>query len=77
MSFDFLSSDPKDERIYSKFVSPAKCLVVEKRVRLFKSLIYTRKSSGPSTDPCGTPCKIGLVSDFELPIVTYCCLFLR
>ena len=30
---------------------------------LATSLIYTINSNGPSMDPCGTPCVIGMVAD--------------
>ena len=36
-----------------------------------KSLMYTRKRSGPSTLPCGTPDNTGLTSDEAPSIATY------
>ena len=30
---------------------------------LAKSLIYKMNNKGPSMDPCGTPCVIGMVAD--------------
>ena len=62
---------------YSRFVSSAKCLVVEKGMHLCGSLMYIRNSNGPKTDPCGTPCATGIVLEFVLPIDTHCCLLER
>ena len=36
-----------------------------------KSLMYIRKSKGPSTDPCGTPVFIGRLVDLFWLMVTY------
>ena len=56
---------------YSKFASPAKCLVVGNLIQAFRSLIYIRKSSEPITDPCGTSCEMGLVSE-SIPFIVTC-----
>ena len=42
-----------------------------------KSLIYTRNSSGPSTDPCGTPMDIMFDSESLPEMYTCCVLFVR
>jgi len=39
-----------------------------------KSLMYIRNSSGPSTDPCGTPLKTSTQSDKTPLIPTFCFL---
>jgi len=41
------------------------------------SLTHIRHSKGPRIDPCGTPQFMNSISDFVLPIWTYCFLFTR
>ena len=41
--------------VFIRLVSSAKSTAWKRRDALDMSLMYIRKSSGPSTDPCGTP----------------------
>ena len=63
--------------MWSRLVSSAKFLVVECFMQVCRSFMYTRKSSGPSTEPWGTPCSIVLVSEKVPWIDTYCLRFER
>ena len=60
-----------------RFVSSAKCLVVEYLMHLCRSLMYIRKSRGPRTDPWGTPCLMTAWSESVPSSVTYCYLSVR
>ena len=53
---------------YNKLVSSAKGCMSEYVTMLCKSLMYIRKSKGPSTEPWGTPMFMGRVSDISLLI---------
>ena len=37
--------------VYNRFVSSAKCLVVENFMQEFKPFMYTKNNNGPSTEP--------------------------
>lgn len=39
--------------------------------------MYTRKSKGPKSEPCGTPLVTGLVRDSEPPKFTTCVLLVK
>ena len=58
----------------SKLVSSAKWCTLLNFMAWFRSLMYIRKSSGPRTEPCGTPNSIKALSDFWPLTVTW---FLR
>ena len=56
---------------YSKLVSSTKWCMSEYVTMLCKSLMHIKKSSGPSTEPWGTPMFMGRVSDISLLIAVY------
>ena len=58
-------------------VSSANILIFPIELQLAISLMKTRNSRGPRTDPCGTPHFIVLLLDFILPRDTYWHLFVR
>ena len=58
-------------------VSSAKILTLPEGQHVGKSLINNRKSSGPRTEPWGTPHDIDLVADLLLSICTNCLRSLR
>ena len=64
---------------HSKYMalSSAKMLILPSIQQFARSLMYRINSSGPSTEPCGTPQVIGKQVDFVFPICTYCDLFER
>ena len=47
----------------SKLVSSAKWYTLLNFMACFRSLMYIKKSSGPKTEPCGTPNSIKPLSD--------------
>ena len=56
-------------------VSSANSMKVPKSEELAISFMYRRKSSGPKTEPCGTPYLMIRFSDFSLRTSVYCVLF--
>ena len=48
-----------------------------KRIWFYMSLIYKRKSTGPNTDPCGTPNVMFDIEELQFLIETYCFLLLK
>ena len=54
------------------FMSSAKITNSLWLAELTMSLMYKRKSRGPSTDPCGTPKRIHSVSYFTLLNLVIC-----
>ena len=44
---------------------------------LYMLLIYKRKSTGPNTDPCGTPNVMFDIEELQFSIETYCFLLVK
>ena len=61
--------------VQNRLVSSAKSIGIKKLDTFVKSLIYKRKSKGPSIDPCGTPQLITLSSDWYPLCATDCWRF--
>ena len=51
--------------------------VEEKSEAYGKLLLYKMNNKGPSKEPCGTPQLIFCFVECLLPILVYCCLFVR
>ena len=61
----------------NRFESSANKCKSKELVQFLKSLIYSKKRSGPRTEPWGTPHEIGNSSEFVFPIEVNCFLLCR
>ena len=73
----FLLMSFRDLLEHRTFVSSAKWRTSENSTALLRSLIYIRKRSRIRTEPCGTPCSIGRMSELILLTETNCFRFSR